>query len=77
MVNRALYLKYSSSQNYYYTKEINEFMEESNQKPKIVKFKDQVQFEEQEEYFISSITLIKLFKVPHRNVPADRARQEV
>ena len=30
MINRALYIKYSSSQNFYYIKEINKFLDPTN-----------------------------------------------
>ncbi len=51
MLNKALYLKYSSSQNYFFTKDINEFVESSN-KEHVVRFKDNVIFEEEEDYII-------------------------
>ena len=45
MLNKALYLKYSSSQNYFFTKDINEFVENSS-KQHIISFRDNVIFEE-------------------------------
>jgi len=49
MVIKALYTKYSSSQNYYYTKDINEIMAESRTAA-VILFKDNTHFDEQEEY---------------------------
>jgi len=49
MVTKALYTKYSSSQNYYYTKDINEIMAESRTAA-VILFKDNTHFDEQEEY---------------------------
>lgn len=49
MLNKALFLKYSSSQNYYYTKDIQEFID-NTRKSNIINFKDSVLFEEKEEY---------------------------
>lgn len=48
MLNKALYLKYSSSQNYYYTKDINDLVE-NEKKPHVINFKFRVNFEEEEE----------------------------
>ena len=49
MVTKALYTKYSSSQNYYYTKDINEILSESRT-ASVILFKDSMHFDEQEEY---------------------------
>jgi len=49
MTNKALYSKYSSSQNYYYTKDINDIL--ANAKvPSVIFFRDIEVFEECEEY---------------------------
>lgn len=48
MLNKALYLKYSSSQNYYYTKDINDFVE-NEKKPHVIHFKFQVNYENEDE----------------------------
>jgi len=49
MTNKALYSKYSSSQNYYYTKDINDIL--ANAKvPSVIIFRDIEVFEECEEY---------------------------
>lgn len=49
MLNKALFLKYSSSQNYYYTKDIQELID-SSRKVHVIEFKDNILFEEREEY---------------------------
>lgn len=49
MVNKALYSKYSSSQNYYYTKDINEILADSRTTA-VIAFKDAVHFDEEDEY---------------------------
>lgn len=48
MLNKALYLKYSSSQNYYYTKDINDIVE-NEKKHHVVQFKYLVNYENEEE----------------------------
>ena len=57
MLNKALFLKYSSSQNYYYTKDIQELMDNSR-KSHVISFKDAILYEENEEY------LTKSYKTP-------------
>lgn len=49
MINRALFLKYSSSQNFHYIKEIN-FLVENESNQKVINFNDQIAYEEQYEY---------------------------
>lgn len=49
MINKALYSKYSSSQNYYFTKDINEILGDSRTSG-VIKFKDFKHFDELEEY---------------------------
>ena len=56
MLNKALFLKYSSSQNYYYTKDVQELVD-GTRKPHVVTFKDQILLEENEEY------LTRIYKV--------------
>lgn len=51
MMNRALYLKYASSQNYYYTKDLNDFLDDAH-KNSVINFKDQVLYEEKNEYMV-------------------------
>lgn len=48
MLNKALYLKYSSSQNYYYTKDINDLVE-NEKKPHVIQFKFLVNYENEDE----------------------------
>ena len=49
MITRALYSKYASSQNYYYTKDINEIL--ANAKSEVVIIhKDFIVYDEEEEY---------------------------
>ena len=49
MVGRALFSKYSASQNYYYSKDINELI--SNQRTQVViRVKDTAAFDEEDEY---------------------------
>ncbi len=48
-MNKDLYQKYSSSQNYYYTRDINEIL--TNQRTKsVISFKDVLTLDEDEEY---------------------------
>ena len=49
MMNKALYSKYSSSQNYYYTKDINDIMTDGRT-PAVMKYKDYVTYDEEDEY---------------------------
>jgi hypothetical protein len=49
MLNKALYLKHSSSQNFFWEKDINDHIDRLR-KPPIILFKDQVLYEEDEEY---------------------------
>ncbi|KRX03613.1 hypothetical protein PPERSA_04165 [Pseudocohnilembus persalinus] len=57
-----MYNKYSSSQNYYFTKDLNEIL--SNQRTKsVIKYKDQIQYDEEEEYLKRSY---KLKEYPHK-----------
>ena len=49
MINKALYSKYSSSQNYYYTKDINDILSQ-NRTISVINYKDYVTFDEDEEY---------------------------
>lgn len=49
MVNKALYSKYSSSQNYYYTKDINEILADSRTTA-VIAFKDALHYDEEDEY---------------------------
>ena len=49
MINKALYSKYSSSQNYYFTKDVNEILAGSRT-PVVIKYKDSLTQDEEEEY---------------------------
>lgn len=49
MINKALYVKFAASQNYYYSKDINEILSDSRNKIAIT-FKDQSTYDETEEY---------------------------
>lgn len=49
MLNRALYLKYSNSYDHLLTKEIDDFIENKHKKG-VISFKDNVLYEEEEEY---------------------------
>jgi len=49
LIDRALYIKYSSSQNYYYTKEINDLINNAKT-PNAIRFKDLMHYEEEQEY---------------------------
>ena len=49
MINKALYSKYSSSQNYYYTKDINDLLTNSRT-PVVIKYKDYLTVDEEEEF---------------------------
>ena len=60
MLNKALFLKYSSSQNYYYSKDIQELIDNAR-KPVVITFKDSVMLEEKEEY------LTRLYKSNEHN----------
>lgn len=50
MLNKALYLKYSSSQNYYYSKEMNELLE-NEKKQSVIRFKYDAAYEAEDENF--------------------------
>lgn len=47
-MNSLLYNRYSSSQNYYYTKDINEIFS-AERTPVFIKYKDMLIFDEEEE----------------------------
>ena len=49
MINKALYSKYSSSQNYYFTKDINEILTNSRTSV-VIKYKDSLIIDEEEDY---------------------------
>lgn len=49
MINKALYVKFAASQNYYYCKDINEILSKTRNKISI-NFKDQQSYDEEEEY---------------------------
>ena len=49
MINKALYVKFAASQNYYYSKDVNEILSTTRNKIAI-KFKDHQTFDEEEEY---------------------------
>ena len=49
MMNKSLYLKFSSSQNYYSTKDVNESLTNSRTKA-VINYKDIVLLDEEEEY---------------------------
>ena len=49
MVNKALYTKYSSSQNYYYTKDVNDILTNERTQAVII-FKDYVTLDEEDEF---------------------------
>lgn len=77
VTNTNLFQKYSSSQNYYYTKEINEIL--SNQRnPALIRFKDQVTCDEEEEYlkryyqvreYQNKIKLLTEYYKFHKDIP--------
>ena len=48
-MKKALYTKYSSSQNYYYTKDINDVMSDART-PAVIKFKDFSTLDEEDEF---------------------------
>ena len=48
-MTKALYSKYSSSQNYYYTKDINDIMTDGRT-PAVIKYKDFVTLDEEDEF---------------------------
>ena len=48
IINKALFFKYSSSQNYYYTREINEFLND-NKRVLLINFNDKIIYESFEE----------------------------
>jgi len=52
VINRALYYKYASSQNYYYTKEINDILNNARKKH-VIYYKDLIVSTEEEEYISS------------------------
>lgn len=77
MINKALYVKFSASQNYYYSKDINEILSETRNKIAI-KFKDQSTYDENEEnlkrfYSINEIegkiTILTEYYKFHKDVP--------
>eukprot|EP01017_Pseudomicrothorax_dubius_P032615 TRINITY_DN4287_c0_g1_i2.p1 TRINITY_DN4287_c0_g1~~TRINITY_DN4287_c0_g1_i2.p1 ORF type:complete len:752 (-),score=98.27 TRINITY_DN4287_c0_g1_i2:137-2392(-) len=49
LVHNALYTKYSSSQNYYYTRDLNDILSDNRSKGAI-RFKDYASYDEEEEY---------------------------
>jgi hypothetical protein len=49
-INNHLYVKYSSSQNYYYTRDINEILTNARTRS-VIHFKDIALLDEEEEYF--------------------------
>jgi hypothetical protein len=57
-----LYSKYSSSQNYYYTKDINEILT-NERKPNVIDFKDLKFLDEREEYLKR---YYKIFEYSHK-----------
>lgn len=77
MINKALYVKFAASQNYYYSKDINEILSDSRNKIAI-NFKDQSTYDETEEYLKRSylskeikgklIILTEYYKF-HKDVP--------
>ena len=76
MINRALYIKYAHSQNYYYIKEMTEIMEGGNSKLKIITFKDDLVYQESEEYFSeykldskNNLRFLGEYYKYHRDVP--------
>jgi hypothetical protein len=51
MIFKALYSKFSSSQNYYYTRDINDILANSRTKP-VISFKDQLTWNDDEDEFL-------------------------
>ena len=49
MMTKALFFKYSSSQNYYYTKDINDIMADART-PAVIKYKDFTTLDEEDEF---------------------------
>jgi hypothetical protein len=77
MLNRALFLKYSSSQNYFYTKEITDLVE-NVRKSSVIRWKDANLAEEDEEYltryyefkdFDRKLTMLTEYYKFHRDIP--------
>ena len=56
MLNKALYLKYSSSQNYYYSKEMNELLD-NEKKQSVICFKYKSAYEAEDENFTNCYTI--------------------
>ena len=49
MINKALFAKYSASQNYYYTKDINDICS-NNRSTVVIKYKDLECLDDEEEF---------------------------
>lgn len=77
MIKRALYVKFSSSQNYYYSKDITELISQNRCKM-LIKFKDQNTFDEEEDYlkrlyslteYKNKIKILTEYYKYHREIP--------
>ena len=83
MINRALYIKYSSSQNFYYIKEINKFLDPTNikkisERARMVHFNDKLVYEDASEHLTETFLafeseqkkdyLVEYYKF-HREIP--------
>ena len=77
MINKALYVKFAASQNYYYSKDVNEIFSTTRNKVSI-QFKDQQAFDEEDEYLKrvygsketkGKVTILTEYYKYHRDVP--------
>ena len=77
MINKALYVKFAASQNYYYCKDVNEILSTTRNKISI-KFKDQQTFDEEDEYLKryydakeikGKLTILTEYYKFHKDVP--------
>ena len=63
LMKKALYTKYSSSQNYYYTKDINDIMADART-PAVIKYKDFTTLDEEDEFLkLALVGLISLLTI--------------
>lgn len=76
MVSRALYQKYAASQNYYYTRDINDLLG-NNRTQAVVKFKDLIVLDEEDEYlkrfyksieYENKITMLSEYYKYHKDI---------
>ncbi|CAK90815.1 unnamed protein product (macronuclear) [Paramecium tetraurelia] len=85
IINHTLYHKYASSQNYYFTKEINDILSK-NRTPATIKFYDDIQYLENEECmsrvydiddYQSKIQLLVEFYKYHHDLPRFTVEEEI